>query len=47
MAYSIEYDRVRLLIVKLREICFYKVQILTVDATVHAVNLAYNHSSII
>jgi hypothetical protein len=41
-----EYDRVRVLIVKLREICFYKVQILTVDPAVHAENLAYNNSSL-
>ena len=26
--------------------CFYKVQILTVDAAVHAENLAYNYSSL-
>jgi hypothetical protein len=42
----IEYNRVRVFIEKLREICFYKVQILTVDAAVHAENLAYNYSSL-
>ena len=39
-----EYDRVRVLVVKLHEICFYKVQILTVDPVVYAENLAYNSS---
>jgi hypothetical protein len=42
----IEYNRVRVFIEKLREIYFYKVQILTVDAAVHAENLAYNYSSL-
>ena len=36
----------RTLIVKLRVICFHKVQILTVDPAVLVENLAYNYSSL-
>jgi hypothetical protein len=40
------YTIFRVFIVELPEIWYYQVQILTVDAAVHAENLAYNYSSL-